>query len=290
MELLKKLFSRKNIVLISIVLITTILFETSQQLFYIKRFNLNAEVTFLDLLLNQSYRWLIWFLFGIPLIFFIKNDIEKEYQSFRFVKYAGIIFSIVVFNIIIIAIISYIFNKVPFSITKFYSEYFLFYVFQKAPVYTLGYIAITIILFLNYNKELLEIEVQNLEDVKKENGELYQKLKASTKDSSKVLNIKIGNKRKIIPVENILFLEADDYCVKVHTLDNPTYSMRISLKLLEEKLANHFLRVHRKNIVNMRMVKELKLDAKPYVLLNNNQKVHISKSNIKFVKDFFNQH
>ena len=150
----------------------------------------------------------------------------------------------------------------------------------------MGYIAITIILFLNYTKELLQIEVQSLEEIKKENKLIYQKLKASNSDKSKVLNIKIGNKRKIISVETILFLEADDYCVNVHTIDNPAYSMRISLKSLEEKLEHHFLRVHRKSIVNMRMVKEFKLNTKPYLLLNNNEKVFVSKSNLKLVKDF----
>lgn len=286
MELLNKLFNRKNVLLISIVLIIAICFETSQQLFYLKRFSLNSEATFIELFKNQFYRWIIWFLCGIPLLFFIKSDVQKESRFSRIIKYAILIFVIVLVNILIISSISILTFSEPFSISNFYSEYFLFFTFQKAPIYTLGYIAITIILFLNYTKELLQIEVQSLEEIKKENKLIYQKLKASNSDKSKVLNIKIGNKRKIISVETILFLEADDYCVNVHTIDNPAYSMRISLKSLEEKLEHHFLRVHRKSIVNMRMVKEFKLNTKPYLLLNNNEKVFVSKSNLKLVKDF----
>ena len=286
MELLNKLFNRKNVLLISIVLIIAICFETSQQLFYLKRFSLNSEATFIELFKNQFYRWIIWFLCGIPLLFFIKSDVQKESRFSRIIKYAILIFVIVLVNILIISSISILTFSEPFSISNFYSEYFLFFTFQKAPIYTLGYIAITIILFLNYTKELLQIEVQSLEEIKKENKLIYQKLKASNSDKSKVLNIKIGNKRKIISVETILFLEADDYCVNVHTIDNPAYSMRISLKSLEEKLEHHFLRVHRKSIVNMKMVKEFKLNTKPYLLLNNNEKVFVSKSNLKVVKDF----
>ena len=125
-----------------------------------------------------------------------------------------------------------------------------------------------------------------LEELKKVNAATYQKLKVSSSDKSKILNIKIGNKRKIIPVETILFLEADDYCVNVHTIDNPAYSMRISLKSLEEKLEHHFLRVHRKSIVNMKKVKELNLNRNPNLILENNKQVLVSKSNLKKVKDY----
>jgi len=150
----------------------------------------------------------------------------------------------------------------------------------------LGYIAITIILFLNYSKGLLQIEVQELIDIKKDNDNLYKKLRASNSDKTKVLNIKVGNKRKIIPVDNITWAEADDYCVNVHTVDFPSYTMRISLKALQEKLSDNFLRVHRKSIVNMNMVKEFNSTSNPRLILKNNQEVLISKRNLKVVKSF----
>lgn len=286
MNLFAKLFNKKNIILITVVLVIAISFETFQQLFYIKRFNLNSEVTFLELFKNQFLRWVIWLVTGIPLLFFIKKDAQKETNLSLIIKYAVIVFTIVLFNVLVISSISFINSLETFSFLTFYSEFFLFFVFQKAPIYTLGYIAITIILFLNFAKELLQIEVQSLEELKKVNEATYQKLKKLSSDSSKILNIKIGNKRKIIPVETILFLEADDYCVNVHTTNNPTYSMRISLKSLEEKLESNFLRVHRKSIVNMKKVKELNLKVNPVLILENDKKVAVSKSNLKKVKDF----
>ncbi|PQJ78429.1 hypothetical protein BTO18_04140 [Polaribacter porphyrae] len=264
-------------------------FETFQQLFYIKRFNLNDSVTFFELFKNQFYRWIMWSFSGIPLLFFIYKDVHKETENTRIIKYCAIIFLSVFVNILLIASISMLSNSDSFSFHKFYSEYFLFFTFQKVPICTLGYIAVTIILFLNFQKELLEIEVQDLADIKRINQELYNKLSLTNANKAKVLSIKVGNKIKIIPVDTIIWIEADDYCANVHTKENPSYSMRASLKSLELKLSDDFLRVHRKSIVNMKMAKELKLVAKPYLLLSNNEEILVSKSNIRVVKSYMDK-
>ncbi|NVK53773.1 MAG: LytTR family transcriptional regulator DNA-binding domain-containing protein [Flavobacteriaceae bacterium] len=179
-----------------------------------------------------------------------------------------------------------IISKTEVTISNFFYEYFLFYVFQKSPTYILGYIAITVILFLSFSKEILQIEVQELIEIKNSNDKIYKKLKEVNTDKAKILNIKIGNKRKIIPVDDITWLEADNYCVNVHTINNPSYSMRSTLKSLEKKLGDNFLRVHRKGIVNMDKVREYYLATNPRVILINNQEVSVSKSNLKLVKSF----
>lgn len=284
--MLLKLFSYKRIFIILLVLVLAIFFETFQQLFYIKRFNLYEDVHFLSLFKNHFYRWIIWFIIGLLLPFFVKKDGTSEITLTIFLKYSIIILCLVTLNVMIISIIEISINNTEFSVSKLFSDYFSFFVFQKAPVYTLGYIAITIILFLNYSKDLLQVEVQELIDIKKENDRKYKELKGSNSDKTKVLNIKVGNKRKIIPIDNITWIEADDYCVIVHSLDLPSYTMRSSLKSLQEKLSDNFLRVHRKGIVNMDMVKELNSSRSPILVLNNNQEVLISKSNLKTVKSF----
>lgn len=278
--------NNKNVFLIIFVLVLAICFETFQQLFYIKRFNLYNDIDILILLKNQIYRWVIWFAVGIPIVLFIKKDIKKDLNIQFFIKYFLLIVCLVFINVLLISIVQLLISEDAFSVSNFYTEYFLFYVFQKAPIYILGYIAVTIILFLKYSKELLQIEVQELVELKKINSDLYDQLSKTNNDKAKVLNIKIGNKRKIIPVDEITWLEADDYCVRVHTTENPSYTMRISLKALQEILNNDFLRVHRKGIVNMKKVKELSLSSIPSVLLITNEKVIISKSNLKKVKDY----
>lgn len=281
-----KRINLNRFLIVVIVLILAIFFETFQQLFYIKRFNLYEDVHFFYLFKKHFYRWIIWLVIGLSLPIFIKKDISKEITLSIFFKYTIIILSLVFINILFISTIETSINEVEFSISILFSEYFSFFIFQKAPIYTLGYIAITIILFLNYSKDLLQIEVQELIDIKKESDGLYEKLRASNSDKTKVLNIKVGNKRKIIPVENITWIEADDYCVNVHTIDFPSYTMRISLKALQEKLGDNFLRVHRNGIVNMDMVKEFSSTLNPKLILKNNQEVSISKSNLKAVKSF----
>lgn len=290
MNWLSNIFTRKNVFFIAIVLIIAITFETFQQKFYIEHFKLYENILFFDLFKNQFIRWVIWVLCGLPMLFFIRKDVEKEINSRIILKHIVIIFNTVFVTILCIALVSFISFENNFSTTKFFNDYFLFFIFQKVPIFTLGYIAITVILFLNFKNELLHVKVQTLSELKKSNKKLYEKLKSSSTDKTKILNIKIGNKRKIIAVEDITFLEADDYCVNVHSVDNLSYSMRTSLKALQEKLNSNFLRVHRKSIVNMKKVKEIKYTPKPVLLLETNQKVFISKSNLKQVKEYLDLH
>ncbi|MFD2823177.1 LytR/AlgR family response regulator transcription factor [Lacinutrix iliipiscaria] len=268
------------------ILIMAITFETLQQLFYIKRFNLAQDVSFFSVLKTQSYRWLIWLLLSTFLVWFSKKNASHKQKSSLVLKNAVLIFSLVFTNILIISISQIWLTNDSFSFSNLVGEYMTFFAFQKAPVYTLGYIAITIILQLYFANEKLQIQVQKLSEIKKTDSHTYNDLVKDIDEKATILNIKIGNKRKIIPVETISWIEADDYCVKVHTINNDSYTMRSSLKALEEKLSTNFLRVHRKAIVNMTMAKELNLSNSPNLILNNNIEISVSKSNLKTVKDF----
>lgn len=278
--------TKRSILVIAIVVLLAIAFETFQQLYYIRRYQLGEGVTFFEILKTQSYRWIIWLLISLVLIWYIRTNASKSKTTVGVLKLGGLVIGLVVLNIVIISLSSAILSNDSFSITYFFSEFIPFFTYQKAPIYTLGYIAISMILHLYFENEKLQIEVQQLSELKLTNTKLYEQLRSKVDEKSTVLNIKIGNKRKIIPVEHICWIEADDYCVKVHTTDNKTYTMRSSLKALEEKLNTNFLRVHRKAIVNMDLAKELNLASTPNVILQNDTKVPVSKSNLKTVKDF----
>ncbi|RKE90893.1 LytR/AlgR family response regulator transcription factor [Ichthyenterobacterium magnum] len=280
--------SKQSIIIIALVLTIAIIFETFQQLYYIKRFTIADDVTFFSILKNQSYRWIIWMLLSFPLIWYIKSMATKIVSLVRLSKLLLVIFGLVFINIIIISISQIYTSGDSFSLLSLFLDYAPFFMYQKAPIYTLGYIAIAIISYLFFINEKLQIEVQELAELKLTNKKLYTQLSSNINDEAKILNIKIGNKRKIIPVENICWIEADDYCVKVHTTTNETYTMRSSLKALDEKLSHHFLRVHRKAIVNMKLAKELNLASTPNLILKNNTQIQVSKSNLKTVKDFLN--
>lgn len=279
--------SKQSILIISIIVCIAITFETLQQLYYIKRFQIADDITFFDILKTQSYRWLIWLALSVILIGYIKTQTMRQKSSLGIFKLISIIIGLVFVNIIIISLCQVFFSDAIFSFSELFSEYIPFFTYQKAPIYTLGYIAISLILHFYFENEKLQIEVQNLSELKLTNSKLYKELRSYVDEKSTVLNIKIGNKRKIIPVEQISWIEADDYCVKVHTTLNKTYTMRSSLKALEEKLNTNFLRVHRKAIVNMDLAKELHLANTPNLVLQNETQVPVSKSNLRIVKDFF---
>lgn len=274
---------KKHIIIIIGVFLLAILFETLQQLFYIKRFNIVQNVQFIELLKTQSYKWFVWLVLSLFLIQFVK---KQSSERTNYLKYTIFIFGLVFLCVLIISVIQLFISKDPFSFFTFFNEYVTFFTFQKAPIYTLGYIATTIITHFYFTNEQLQIEVESLSNLKKTNTELYKELSKHIEDKATVLNIKIGNKRKIIPVKDITWIEADDYCVIVHTQKDQAYTMRSSLKALENKLAYNFLRVHRKAIVNMNLAKELNLSNTPKLILKNNFEIPVSKSNLKTVKNF----
>ncbi len=279
-----KISSKKqHIAIITLVFIMAILFETFQQLYYIKRFSLAQNVQFTEVLKSQSYKWFVWVILSPFLIRFTK---KKSSQSTNYFSYAIIIIGLVIVSVLIISIIQMLLSNEPFSWALLFGEYVTFFAFQKAPIYTLGYIAIAVIMHFYFTNAALQIKVEELSELKKTNANLYKELSKYNDDNTSVLNIKIGNKRKIIPVTNIYWIEADDYCVKVHTNKNTNYAMRSSLKALNDKLSNNFLRVHRKAIVNMDMVKELNLSNTPKLILCNDIEIPVSKSNLKLVKTF----
>jgi len=279
--------SKRSFFLMGLLLMIAITFETLQQLFYIRKFQLGANVTFWDILQHQSYRWVIWLLLGGFLVAFAwRKRFEKLDAIKGYATYLFFVIGLVILNIFFISLIQLFLNEVPFTSELFFNDYVAFYTYQKAPIYTLGYIAMAIILHLYFANEQLQIKVYALSELKKINKKRYEQLSASTSDKAKVINIKIGNKRKIIPVETILWIEADDYCVNVHLTNQKTYAMRSSLKTLEEKLQDPFLRVHRKAIVNMKMAKELNTSEAPFLMLTNNTEVPVSKSKLKMVRGF----
>ena len=279
--------ARRSLIIIGLVLIMAITFETFQQLYYIRRFDLAQGITFLDVVQGQSYRWLIWVLLSALLVRHARQKARKKELTFLDIAgYLLVILALVFVSIIIISVLQILMDGEGFVMAHLLNEYLPFFTFQKAPIYILGYIAISIILHLYFANEQLQIRVQELSDIKKTHQQLYNQLRSKMDDRAAVLNIKIGNKHRIIPVENISWVEADDYCVKVHTQNGDSYSMRSSLKALENKLEGNFLRVHRKAIVNMDMARELHLSQSPALRLANDVVIPVSKTNLKLVRDY----
>lgn len=282
-------FNTKFYITLGVVfLIGIVAFEAFQQLFYIQRFDLgNTEnVSVFELFRGQTYRWGIWLLFTpILWIFSKRKSVKIEFSAQDLLEYIFVIFGLVILAIAVISLISLLINNNSFN--QYFSNYLPFFIFQKGLVFLMAYSGLAVISYQYFINKKLQVKVQELHDVKEDNIELYKQLKNKIDDSTKVLNIKIGNKHKIIPIITICWIESDDYCVKIHTNDAISYSMRSTLKSLEDKLKdNNFLRVHRNALVNMKMAKEIDLSNSPKLILSDLSEIIISKSKIKSVKDF----
>ncbi len=64
--------------------------------------------------------------------------------------------------------------------------------------------------------------------------------------------VKLGDRMLFIKIDDIIYFSADEKYVTIHTKDGKTYLSDSSLKSLEEKLTEKFIRVHRSLLVNIK--------------------------------------
>lgn len=93
---------------------------------------------------------------------------------------------------------------------------------------------------------------------------------------------------KIIPLDKILYLEAADDYVKVHTKDKYFLKYQTMARFEQQLPAQQFVRIHRSYIVNASFIHKIELLEKEQytVLLNNGQNVPVSKSGYAKLKTF----
>jgi two-component system, LytTR family, response regulator len=111
--------------------------------------------------------------------------------------------------------------------------------------------------------ERLDLAIQKLQRLKKDDQEenirnllhLAEILKPQNELTS--LSVKIGDKILLIRLSEIVFFEADEKYVTLHTYERGQFITDLSLKTLEEKLPAYFVRVQRAFIVNKNYVIEL---------------------------------
>ena len=284
----KRYYQHKSIILIILlVLLITVVFETGQQYYYVTCYNLAEDVHFFYLFKLHLYKWIIWALLSSVLILYTrKKALQADSDSHEMVKFGLLIFSLVVANILFASSFQSLTAEHGFSWQLLITEYIPFFTFQKLPIYVLGYVFLAVMLYYYFTSRELQVRVLELGEVRDINAQLYDQLSASLPDKTTVLTIKTGQNQKVIPASDILWIEADDYCAKIHTNDQSSYVMRISLKALEQRLDNSFLRIHRKAIVNTLVISELRSDGQHRIILKDRTEVPVAKSKLKLVKQF----
>lgn len=91
--------------------------------------------------------------------------------------------------------------------------------------------------------------------------------------------VKHNQKIVVIPVEQMLYLEAQDDYVNIVTREG-SYLKQNRMKYLEEHLPDTFVRIHRSYLLNINFVKQIDLIAKDShaVLLKNDKQLPVSKN------------
>jgi two-component system LytT family response regulator len=99
--------------------------------------------------------------------------------------------------------------------------------------------------------------------------------------------VKTGSKIKVIPVEQILYVESQDDYVMIYSPEGK-YLKQQTMKYFEQHLEpGKFLRIHRSYIVNVDTIKQLELYEKNSYLavLTNGAKLKVSDSGYKSLKN-----
>ncbi len=99
--------------------------------------------------------------------------------------------------------------------------------------------------------------------------------------------VRTGQKIKVIPIDQIEFVEAEDDYVMVHANDG-RYLKQMTMGYLEEHLdPAEFIRVHRSHIVRINQIVQLEpYDKETKVLvMKSGKKIHTSKSGLRKLRE-----
>ncbi|WP_339786868.1 LytTR family DNA-binding domain-containing protein [uncultured Imperialibacter sp.] len=279
----------KPVLIVAGIIAALIVFEGAQQFYYLRRYNLfpNANITLLELIIGHLKSWLIWMLAGAPLVVFaLRHPFDKEgdYKSQALI-YFGWVFGILLLCMVLIALEEVFFQGAAATLERFIGG-LTFYTFQKGPIFLLAYASLIITLHFFVNIQTLELTVKELSSMKVSNQSLYEELKAQQyEDSTQFITVKTGNRSRVVALDDIRWVEADDYCVRLHTRTDEAYVLRGSMKAMEQALpGKKFIRIHRKCIVNLNDVDEFLFSDTPEVILTGGMKLPVAVSRVGQIK------
>jgi len=264
-----------------------IAFEAAQQHYYLTTFELPGfdKVTLFELMKMHSFRWLIWSVLAIPFSWYVFKNPARYLSPEVVVKYGvGLILTLIA-TLFAISLLGVLNGRE--SMGQFW-EFFAFFVYQKAALFVNAYLGLIILLNLLRHLRLLDSKLIELSDLKDEFQSVYEEWSnQKSDDRTPIIQIRVGNKVKNILVSDIIWVQSDDYCVKVHT-PNSSYSLRKSMKRMEQELTpKGFVRLHRSVIVNRDEVDTLVYSPNPQVTLKNGQTLPIATSRVPKVKEVF---
>ena len=130
-----------------------------------------------------------------------------------------------------------------------------------------------------FEKAIEKYLSQNNTQVQKQTDLLLEAVALSNGRHERIV-VKTGTKVKIIPVQDVLYLEADDDYVNIHTHEG-SYLKNRTMSFFEQMLnAQQFVRVHRSYIVSVQEITRIDPYEKDahLAILKSGTKIPVSKS------------
>ena len=267
---------------VGVILAGVLFFEAAQQFYFVRRYELVTDPDFWMMFRSQCRRWFIWVLLVpvlVPVIKMVTGLSKTNKKSVWIIPLAVVICCLV--SVSLVAFVEILRGEGEFSWGLYTSEYLTFFVYQKGPLYLLGYAAAAFVFYFKMETVKLKVDVLQLADVRDTNLALTQRLQELLPSESQVLAVRIGKRQKLIPLSEVVWIQADDYCAKLHTADGKTYSMRITLKALERKCGPRFARIHRSALVNVSEIVEIIHAPVPMVKMSNGHQAPLAKRRIQ---------
>jgi len=117
--------------------------------------------------------------------------------------------------------------------------------------------------------------------------DLLQQIKGKT--AIKTLTVKLGDKILLIKIDDIIHIQAEDKYVFLHTNDGKKHLTDYTLSVLETKLPDDFLRIHRSDIINTNQITEIRrgFNGALIFVMGNGAKVTSSRSNSESLRARF---
>lgn len=142
-----------------------------------------------------------------------------------------------------------------------------------------------------HQQQLSEKQLQIEQLLQEQQQQASQKGEGSVlaSDNGNRLAIKTEGRLHLLPFDQVIWVEAYDYYVKIHTKDR-FYLVRDTMKSMESNLPEQqFVRIHKSSIINLHKVKNLDNDTGNEVNLTNGQKLRVSRSYLGRFKKMLTQ-
>lgn len=280
----------KSILVVAFCLLAFIVFEAFQQKFYAENFGngILIEVSFWEFLMVGLKRWTIWVFLSVVLIWFaFRYPIKRNANlSLLIPSYGFIMVALLLADVAMAALLNmWELEQSGFST---FSELYYYFFFHKAPIILVS-LMLTVLL-VNYYilRQRVEVQVKRMGRLEENNQQLTHQIKSqksSLSDESMVIQVKVGHRTKVIALDTILWIQSDDYCVKIHTQHEESFTLRSSLKRLDEMLpSDQFLRIHRTAIVRLAAIDSFYQNGRSYVLLSNGEEVPVAQVQMRQLK------